>query len=62
MSWKEPDRLAEMFWMFFVRSKLVRFLHNNWNNQRELLFLVNSMAIPVVEFSIEGYKIRKIFG
>ena len=24
--------------------------------------MINSMAIPVVEFSREGYKIRKVFG
>jgi hypothetical protein len=29
---------------------------------REFFFDVNSMAIPVVEFSREGYKTRKVFG
>jgi hypothetical protein len=26
------------------------------------IFEMHSMAIPVVEFSREGYKIRKVFG
>ena len=45
---KKDQRAA----LYFTMSDLVHFKNDN----------VQGMAFPVVEFSREGYKIRKVFG
>ena len=60
---KNLDLVHKNFWnpefdqyLFIYRYKDIRISSQNCYNK-----LVN-MAIPVVEFSREGYKIRKVFG
>ena len=55
--------LLTLFLMgMFLMMGIVFFERFALKNQRRLLLDMVSMAIPVVEFSREGYKIKKIFG
>ena len=54
--------LLTLFLMgMFLMMGIVFFERFALKNQRRLLLDMVSMAIPVVEFSNQGYKIRKIF-
>jgi hypothetical protein len=43
-------------------TKLRLYCPNIHTVHRRKLFRMDNMALPVVEFSREGYKIRKVFG
>ena len=50
----KPEILSSIFIHYLFQERFMKLCKRR--------FVLKTMAIPVVEFSREGYKIRKIFG